>query len=368
MRIAFDHQVFGLHEYSGISRYLHEIASHLAFRTEHKIAVVSPLYVNKYLRSAPAKLRIHGMPVPRLRKTSRIYQAANNFLAPTLLKNFRPDIVHETDYSTRRYAPLGARIVLTVYDMIHERLPESFSPGDMTWSNKKAAVERADHVICISEHTRRDLVELLDVPWEKTSVVHLGFSLTESANSKTEASCVTKPFLLYVGTRLPYKNFDGLVSAYAASTFLRSGFDIVCFGGGAFSRSEQEHIQQAGIPAGSIRQVSGSDAVLAALYRSAHAFVYPSHYEGFGIPPLEAMAFDCPVACSGTSSIPEVVGDAALIFDPGDIEAMRSALERIAGDDALRETLIRRGRDRVKHFAWSRCADETLEVYKKVTA
>lgn len=366
MRIAFDHHVFGLHEYSGISRYLHEVASQIASTTTHQVGIVAPFYVNKYLRNAPAELHIAGIPVPKVRRTGRAFRAANNLLARPLLTRFKPDVVHETDYSAQRFSPRNAKIILTVHDMIHERLPECFAPGDATASNKKLAVARADHVICVSENTRRDLVELLNVPQEKTSVVHHGFSLSGSHGNHRFYSAPGRPFLLYVGTRLRYKNFDGLVKAFAASPLLHADFDLVCFGGGPFSREEQDLFARAHMPATSVRQVSGSDAVLSALYCTAHAFVYPSHYEGFGIPPLEAMAFDCPVACSNTSSIPEVVGDAALLFDPDDIESMLSALETLVGDDELRRSLLVRGRGRIAHFSWNRCAQETLKVYESV--
>lgn len=325
MRIAFDHHIFGLHEYSGISRYLHEVASRIASTTTHRVGIIAPFYVNKYLRSAPSELRIVGIPVPTVRRAGRAFRAANNLLAHALLTRFKPDVVHETDYSARRFSPGYAKTILTVHDMIHERLPKSFAPGDATTLNKKLAVKRADHVICVSEHTRRDLVELLNVPLEKTTVVHHGFSLAGAHSDGRGHQTQGRPFLLYVGTRLRYKNFDGLVKAFAASPLLRGDFELVCFGGGPFSRDEQGLFTHARLPETSIRHVSGNDAILSGLYRTAHAFVYPSHYEGFGIPPLEAMAFDCPVACSNRSSIPEVVADAACLFDPDDIESIRSA-------------------------------------------
>ncbi len=115
-----------------------------------------------------------------------------------------------------------------------------------------------------------------------------------------------------------------------------------------------------------VHHVSGDDAVLAGYYRMASAFVYPSLYEGFGIPPLEAMSFDCPVVCSGVSSIPEVVGNAGEMFDPYDPDSIRMAIERVVSDDALRQTLIARGKERLKLFSWKRCAQETLDIYRRV--
>jgi glycosyltransferase involved in cell wall biosynthesis len=106
--------------------------------------------------------------------------------------------------------------------------------------------------------------------------------------------------------------------------------------------------------------------VLAGLYTAASLFVYPSYYEGFGIPPLEAMSFDCPVACSNTSSIPEVVGDAARYFDPTNIDSMRAVIEEVLGSAEIKATLVARGRERIKRFSWDRCAAETIRIYREL--
>ena len=123
-----------------------------------------------------------------------------------------------------------------------------------------------------------------------------------------------------------------------------------------------------GFDKGDVYQVSGSDAILAGLYQNAKAFVYPSLYEGFGIPLLEAMSFDCPVACSSVSSIPEVVGDAGAYYDPTNIDDMCKTIEQLVMDESLRKQLIMAGRERIKAFSWERCAAETLEVYRRVLA
>lgn len=366
MRIAFDHQIFGWQEYGGISRYAYELASGLATSCEQDVAIISPLYVNRYLAHAPQQLKLQGVRVPAFKRSGRVYRAINSFLVRSAMERFTPDIVHETYYATSGVAPRNAKVVLTVYDMIHERFPEYFSIASPTRREKALAVTRADHVICISEQTRRDLIELLGVSPAKTSVVHLGFSLTAAPQAEIESGALVRPFILYVGSRIGHKNFAGLLSAYAGSQFLMGEFDLVCFGGGEITAKENELINELGISAGKVRQVSGSDGLLGFYYQTARAFVYPSLYEGFGIPPLEAMSFGCPVVCSNTSSIPEVVGDAAEQFDPASHESMRKAIESVVGNDELRKNLIERGSERVECFSWERCARETLDVYRRV--
>ena len=366
MKIAFDHQIFGWQEYGGISRYAYELAAGLSTSCEQEVVIISPLYVNRYLAHAPQQLKIQGLQVPAFKRSGRVYRAINSMLVRPAIKRFEPDIVHETYYAARGVAPRSAKVVLTVHDMIHERFPEYFSIASPTRREKALAVTRADHVICVSEQTRLDLIEFLGVSPAKISVVYHGFSLTAVPQAAIENGALSRQFVLYVGSRTGHKNFVGLLHAYAGSQFLKDEFDLVCFGGGELTAKERELINQLGISAGKVRQVSGNDGLLGFYYQAARAFVYPSLYEGFGIPPLEAMSFGCPVICSNTSSIPEVVGDAAEQFDPANYESMQKAIENVVGNDELRRNLIERGNDRVGCFSWERCARETLDVYRRV--
>lgn len=348
-------------------RVIFRSASNIAAIKAAEVTVVSPLYINAYLQSVAGGVCVTGKNFPAIRRAGRLFRAANELVAPALMRNLSPDIVHETYYSKNRCAPEKSRVVLTVFDMIHERYPTSFPLWDNTSKEKAIAVKRADHIICISEQTRSDLIDILNVSPLVTSVVPLGFSLTRGdVDTTTDSAVSNRPFLLYVGGRSGYKNFDRFIRAFASNQLLRNAFDIIAFGGGSFSRDELQLFSELFLPNGSVRQVAGGDARLAELYRGAAVFVYPSLYEGFGIPPLEAMSFDCPVVCSNTSSIPEVVGDAACFFDPTDVSSIESALVNVTGSNALRLSLIARGRDRIKMFSWEKCALETVDIYKKV--
>jgi glycosyltransferase involved in cell wall biosynthesis len=367
MKIVFDHQIFGWQKFGGISRYIFELSSNLASVGAQKVFVVCPFYINSYLDSAPAQLNVIGVLIPKIPKIGRIIRLINWCIAWPFIKFLQPDIVHETFYSSQRITPKRAKVILTVYDMVHERFAEQFSAFDSTSKDKAIAVARADHIICISEQTRQDLISFLGVSPAKISVVYLGFSLTFSPSDKMKFNNHNRKFLLYVGARGGYKNFERLLKSFSESISLKQNFDLICFGGGAFSGKEISMIQQLNLDLNSVRQVSGPDDLLASFYKAASVFVYPSLYEGFGIPPLEAMSFDCPVVCSDVSSIPEVVGDAGLMFDPYDIQSIKLALERVVSDEVLRNDLMIRGRARIKQFSWERCAQETLQVYKKVS-
>lgn len=365
MKVVYDHQIFAAQRYGGISRYFFELAKGLTEVTVDsvKININSPFYVNNYLSGASASLGLLGTHLPVFPGAERFCRVANSVLSPVLMKALRPDIVHETYYSSRPSAPRSSRTVITVYDMIHELFPQSFPEQDKTRDIKRLAIARADHVICISEHTRQDLVRLLDVPIEKTSVVHLGFSLTTSEIEDVQAP--VRPYLLYVGMRDGYKNFESLLQAYASQPWLKENFDLVAFGGGGFTAYERTVIERLDVVA-RVHQQGGSDQVLASCYKQAALFVYPSLYEGFGIPPLEAMSYGCPVVCSNTSSIPEVVGAAARMFDPGSMESLATVLVEVLQNPETCQELRRLGLARVNEFSWNRCARETHSIYQRV--
>ena len=361
MRIAFDDHIFSWQKYGGISRYFYELARALSLDPSLAIKVISPLHVNEYVGSSSREF-FTGTKLPFGHYLPKGYRIVNRLLTPIYRRSFNPDIFHETYYSANGSFIGRAKRVLTVYDMIHEKLPQYFDPKDKTPTRKSAAVKRADHVICISENTRADLIEILDVPYEKTSVVHLGFSFGNEGSVISRPN-ISNPFLLYVGERRGYKNFSRLLDVYAGSQFLQNNFQLIAFGGGPFSRLELEEIKSLNLDSLSVKQVARSDDVLQELYRTASLFIYPSMYEGFGIPPLEAMSMGCPVACSNTSSLPEVVGDAAILFDPNSQESMTEAILCCLMDEAFRSNLILKGNAVVKNYSWQKCAEETKAVY-----
>lgn len=367
MRILYDYQAFSRQFYGGVSRYFVELARRLSRLQDTEVKILAPLYINHYLKELDPGI-VSGRQVARVPKAAgKIFNIYNRAASRYLAASYRPDILHETYYAQQSLPLRGnqARVV-TVYDMIHERSPEYFPTWDKTAANKQLAVERADHVICISETTRRDLLEIGNVSPDKVSVVHLGFDSPQMQATSPEP-LVAGPYLLHVGIRSGYKNFQRLLEAYAGSPALHRQYRLVCFGGGKFSHAEERQHKALGLAADRLVWIGGSDSVLMQLYRHAAAFVYPSLYEGFGIPPLEAMAHDCPVVCSSGGSIPEVVGDAGEFFDAGDTAAIARAIESVAGSPQRAAELRVLGRQRITHFTWEQCAGGTHAVYSALS-
>jgi len=366
MKIAVDQQIFALQAHGGVSRYFTRLAQGL-IDLGQEVGVFAPLYQNSYLPSLPKEI-VHGRHIQRYPfKMAKIFLKFNQYISLVQIARWKPDLVHETYYSRVGTASVGCPTVITVYDMIHELFPNDFLVRDNTATIKRIAVDRADHVICISENTKMDLMRLYGTPACKISVVHLGFDQFAPRTVKQQlTTLVDRPFLLYVGARGGYKNFIGFLRAVAFSKKLLSDFDIVAFGGSKFSAKELNEMSSLGFRENQIRHQSGSDDVLGRFYSSAKAFVYPSLYEGFGIPPLEAMAHHCPVICSNTSSMPEVIGKAGEFFDPTDTDDMRRAIEDVVYSASRVNQLRRFGEERLTIFSWDKCARETFDIYRSL--
>ena len=381
MRIAYDHQIFSLQKTGGIARYfcrladqLHAMHQDTGVKESLEVGVFAPFYRNQYLSQLPSGV-VYGKQVKNyLPKTAGLMVNVNGLICRHRLRQWFPDLVHETYFSKTRYAPQKTPVVLTVFDMIGElgggvegRSLSTQALANLRQSDKYAAVARADHVICISEHTRKDLISLFDTPESKVSVAYLGCDgLPIEQIAESEFRKEQRPFLLYVGLREGYKNFTALLHAISSSTRLKHSFDLIAFGGGTLTILEQEQIKALGLKPNQIKQFGGDDHALAALYQQASALVYPSTYEGFGLPPIEAMSLKCPVVCSHTSSIPEVVGEAGEYFDPRQPESMALAIENVVFSRERTEELITKGIKRAKYFTWYRCAEKHLSVYQSL--
>ena len=254
-------------------------------------------------------------------------------------------------------------MVVTVVDMIPELSPEFWPRGNPHLA-KEVYARQADAILCISESTRRDMLEIygpLDAPVE---VVPLAVS-GEFRPGMPLAQPLPDEYLLFVGNRANYKDFTVAADAFAALRSDYPGLSLVAVGGGQFGRDELANLARLSIE-GAVQRIEATDAELPALFGHARAFVFPSRYEGFGLPTLEAMASGTAVVLANSSSHPEVGGDAALYFPPGDASALGAQLLRLLGDSNLRETLIARGLERATRFSWRQTATGTRDVYARV--
>ena len=366
MKVIFDSQIFSSQKYGGVSRYISSLASNLAMFQGVDVRIMAPFFINDYLCQLPKGIVI-GRKIDKPPFLGGVLRFGNQILGASGVRGFSPDIIHETYYSRYLNWSRNALHVITVYDMIHELFPDNFAGNMQIKEQKIAAIQKADRVICISENTKNDLLKIHDIPEENVSVVHLGFEMQTSdvRMPHKKADSDDMKYLLYVGERHGYKNFAKFLQAYAASSFLRENFMIVCFGGGPFKTYENERFLELKLSSKQIKQITGGDQLLAKYYQDAELFVFPSLYEGFGIPLLEAMSNNCPVACSHAGSIPEVAGTAAAFFDPEDTDSIRDVIEKIIQSDDLLTDLRQKGVKRIHSFSWEKCAKATLNVYEQ---
>jgi glycosyltransferase involved in cell wall biosynthesis len=256
------------------------------------------------------------------------------------------------------------RLVVTHHDCTHERYPQLLGNGSFIMQRKRTLFARADAIICVSEASRRDLLHFYDVAEEKTHIVHHGFSPLSVAPSPAEVAGESSvPYLLYVGSRSKYKNFALLLEAFSRSG-LAGDYRLMVLGGGAFSAEDGARISSLGLSDWITLIPKAGEATLARAYRNAALFVYPSLYEGFGFPPLEAMSLGCPVLVLRTSSLPEVCGEAVFYFENSDADELSNALVSTLRDTQGIATKRRLGEQQVRLYDWSRTASSTLNVYR----
>jgi glycosyltransferase involved in cell wall biosynthesis len=359
VQVLFGPEVFG-QRYGGISRYVVELHKRLPGHGFDS-TVLAGLHQNAYVGGVAG---VRGLQVPRRLQRERlrpVREAVNDALATAALRRRGTSTVyHQTYYQGRAGARHRGPHVVSAYDLVHARFPEHFPPDDATVAQQRTAFGAADLILAISATTKADLVDLFGIDPERVTVTHLGVSPPVGGS---HGAGVAEPYLLYVGQRFGYKNWARLVRAFAASGLSRELL-LVCTGP-PFSAAEEQLVAGLGL-AGRVVHRGADDAQLDALYREATAFVYPSLYEGFGLPPLEAMVRDCPVVASASGSVPEVLGDAAVLVDPTDVDAIAAGLVAVSRPDA-RVELVTRGRQRAERFTWEATAAATAAAYRRLT-
>jgi glycosyltransferase involved in cell wall biosynthesis len=313
------------------------------------------------------RLELHLHDWPRWAKPVRVfakYLRRRGFRC--LQGTLEADVFHPTYYellSQVEWSECRQPLVLTVHDMIHERFQKELDPRGKTVERKRRAIAAATAIICVSERTKADLLEMYPIPEGKITVIPHASDLRSPPAG--EPWPVEPPYFLYIGIRAFYKNFTRLLAALR-NVVGRHGDVRLYVVGPPFRTQEQAQLTELGLQDHVRHRGYVTDEELARLYRGSVAFVYPSLYEGFGIPLLEAMSCGGVVVASNRSSIPEVVGDAGLLFDPTSTDELTDTLISLLESPAQRLALIDKGYQRVQQFSWQRTAEQTMAVYESV--
>ncbi len=369
LRIAIDARK--LYDY-GIGTYVRNVLKELARQdtTNEYVLICHPDHCGIAKDLGP---NFHGVA-----DRSRPYSAAEQITVPIDLRRHKVDLFHEPHYVLPPLVP--CRAVVTIHDCIHLRFPQ-YLPNKLAHAYARTflwtATHQADRVITVSEASKRDILQYFRIPPEKIEVIYNGIDERfwtpppeDAIDLVRQRYQLTDPFVLYAGNIRPHKNLERLITAF--DLLRRDEFDglkLLIIGDeiskyatlrrAVHRHKLHKHVRFLGFVA---------DHTLAALYRLAAVFVFPSLYEGFGLPPLEAMASGTPVVTSNVSSLPEVAGDAALLVDPYDEEAIAGALRMVLTDDVLRADLRARGLARAREFSWARSVQRVREIYAEVGA
>jgi glycosyltransferase involved in cell wall biosynthesis len=302
----------------------------------------------------------------------QIQRTKGNRISRYLPVHTKSDLFHSSFYRK----PLGKSVktVVTIHDFIYELGYLKTLNARVNILQVKLALDSADAIVCVSENTKKDL--LLIYPSLKSNpniyVVNNGVSLKydETLNSqyfdRFLSLNLNKPqkYILFVGKRVKYKNFESALLGFYESRLTKQGFSMICVGSD-FSNDEYQCLNKLGLQKSVLAIDNVTNRELNYLYQNSYALVYPSLYEGFGLPPLEAMNCGCPVIASNTSSIPEVVGDAGILINPQDVKAIASALEILLCEET-RNNYIKKGFERAKLFAWDKAAEKYIEIYRSL--
>ncbi len=367
MRIGIDARLVYYHQ-AGIGQYILRLTQALAQLDQD----------DQFILFTSRKDRTQIVDRPNF-KRKKLWTPSHHRFEPWALSielaRFALDVLHSPDFIPP--ARTRGASVITVHDLAFLLYPRFLTrPSARYYGQVDIAARRADHIIAVSESTKRDTVRLLGVPEEKISVIHEAAHplFTPITNEEPLArTCaryrLPRDFILFVSTIEPRKNLPTLLHAFRRlRDEYKSQVTLAIAGQRGWLAEEVDAVVDELKLGEAVRFLGGvPNEELVYLYNAAKLFVLPSFYEGFGLPPLEAMACGTPVVCSNTSSLPEVVGDAGCLIDPNDVDELTVALWRLLSDENLRRELRSKGLRRAQIFSWERAARETLKVYRQVS-
>ncbi len=367
MKILLDPLIFNLQNYGGISRYYAEVLRFLSKNKEVKIDC--PLYTTENLhlknygfgKSLP--VRIFQKYLPRKIKN---YLREKSFVDTVkLLKSSKYDLFIPTYYDKGFLKYIGTTpCVLTVYDMIHETYPDLEKDSAIV-QDKRMLIESATMVIAISKNTKEDILRFYPhIPKEKIHVVYLSHSISKRRGGFVDLENIVgnRKYILFVGNRGFYKNFNWFLPV-VCDWLKKNDVNLLCLGGGGFSIEEINNISDLGLN-NFVKQYTFQDEELYYFYNRALAFIFPSEYEGFGIPVLESMYSGCPVLLPNLTSFPEVAGEAGAYFDLNNSQSLVNTLDKLNSNQEYRNQLVEKGIRQADKFSWKKTVDECLKIYK----
>lgn len=355
INVLLDNQVYENQSFGGISRYFNELAA------EGNMIQKMELFQSPVTQRKNLYQRVVGKINRSLNRKNRKQPDKYDYYK-SQLNQLDYDVFHPTYYDPYFLEEIKRPFVVTVHDMIHEKYAEYFGSSKDS-AHKRQVCAAASKVIAVSKNTKKDLIDIFNIPEAKIEVIYHATNFDSTPFEKPDIN-FKEGFILFTGNRDLYKNF--LAFLISIAPILRtSKVQLICTGK-AFNHVENRWIKDLGVQNKVKQYYCESDQELRYLYMNAECFVFPSLYEGFGFPLLEAFASGCPIVSSPGGSLKEIAGNAAFYFDPKDITSMRDAVWEVLSNEKLRRELKRAGKERLQDFSWDKCRRETMELYSSL--
>ncbi len=358
MKILYDYQTFK-NRFGGIARYHYELSNGIRY-LGNNTEIATLLSPNHYLQNDPRYFVLNPIghnPFRGRYKISQYIEQINKAYSSIRIKSNNFDIFHPTYYDTYFKRLLNKPLVITVHDFVHEKY-DPLRTNDI--NNKRQLIYDSDKIIAISNNTKKDILDYYNIADDKIEVIYHGIHPFKKKYLRNQYGT----YLLFVGDRKGYKNFTTFFDAASSILKQHSRLNLVCTGS-PFSEEEIHLIKYQNLEK-QVFQISANETELNSLYRHALAFFYPSFYEGFGMPILEAFSNHCPVCLSNASCFPEIASEAAIYFDPSSVDSIRLTIEKIISDKIIRIRLIELGLKRMKDFSWDSTCKKTNALYKSI--
>mgnify|MGYP001661197626 FL=1 len=350
MKILFDHQIFD-YVFGGAVKYFVKLLCHLPQENWECTAIASSSeYIKRIALMKYLPYKFRGQTV--------LMEYQNRPYTNRVIRKGQFDVFHQTNFGTYCLESLGNKPMVTTY---HDSNLSTIDPHPEIVERQRISLERANAIVCVSNNTKTDMLNLFHLDAQKVKVIYHGITRPD-LNVIPAQRVINEDYILYVGRRSAYKNFRNFIVVFSELHLKYSRIKVVCTSN-EFSKEEILQFKDLGIE-DSMIHIAADETTMLRLYRDALFFAFPSFYEGFGMPILEAWSCGCPVVLSDASCFPEIAGNGGLFFNPKSREEMLHQFNALLFDSCLREKLVSNGYERLKQFSWEKCAEEHMQLYR----
>jgi glycosyltransferase involved in cell wall biosynthesis len=353
MKLLFSYDIFYLQKYGGISSYFANLAKKF-LETQKHLNIPCALHKNSNLQNLDKIVDGYKIYYPHL--FNKMVGKVNNFFFTKKINIIKPNVIHYTYFNNNFSKIKDIKKIINCWDLTHEKFNKDSNVNNL----KKLNYLKADKIICPSYTVKKDLLNYYDLNEDKVKVTYFSSDF-EIEYNKTKT---LQNHILYVGSRSDYKNFEKFIKSFSLSKKLKKDFNLIIFGGENSRLNGLNILKKYNIKKNKFRFINGTNNDLKYYYKNVRIFIYPSRYEGFGIPLVESMRMGCPIISSNGGALKEIAGDGITYFDPDNVEDIKFKLESTIYDDTKLINTIKYGYERCKKYSWKTCAEETYDMYE----